>query len=177
MDKLSLNQQFASRLKDAMISAGHYSSRSNSGVCINKLSEITEYSSQICRKYLRGEVIPEPTKLIEISQKLNVSPGWLLFGEYNEQNNFSSEKKITISKNLLAHIFKSIKTLYEDHLGHEVSNFVLDLINDVSQIEADEPQLEKIVDLTLSSIKHFKKQNESNETNQSPEVGIEFEMV
>ena len=60
MEKVNLTKQFAYRLRDAMIAAGFNSQRSTSGVCIHKLAEITGYSVQICRKYLRGEAIPEP---------------------------------------------------------------------------------------------------------------------
>src|SRR5580692_1281071 len=81
MEKVDLTKQFSYRLRDAMIAAGFNSQRSTSGVCIHKLAEITGYSVQICRKYLRGEAIPEPLKLAEIAAKLHVSPGWLLFGD------------------------------------------------------------------------------------------------
>lgn len=81
MEKVNLAKQFANRLRDAMIAAGFNSQRSTSGVCIHTLSEITGYSVQICRKYLRGEAIPDPVKLREIAVKIHVSPGWLLFGD------------------------------------------------------------------------------------------------
>src|SRR5215207_3682155 len=100
MEKVNLTKQFAYRLRDAMLAAGFNSQRSTSGVCIHKLAEITGYSVQICRKYLRGEAIPEPVKLIEIAKKLQVSPGWLLFGDaYNDS--CISQEMLTIRRNLL----------------------------------------------------------------------------
>lgn len=155
MEKVDLTKQFAYRLRDAMIAAGFNSQRSASGVSIHKLAEITGYSVQICRKYLRGQAIPEPTKLIEIAQKLHVSPGWLLFGDANNTQP-GSENKLTISKNLTHYIFKHAACLYNDKLmENEVADFLLELMNDVSFINASEEQSKKIIDLALSSVKHF----------------------
>lgn len=155
MEKVNLTKQFAFRLRDAMINAGFNSQRSTSGVCIHKLAEISGYSVQICRKYLRGEALPEPSKLAEIAQKLNVSPGWLLFGD-SHNDSPQSPDKITISKILLHYIFTQSTALYNaPGLGDELPNFLLGLVNDLSQINASEEQSKKIVDLALSSIKHF----------------------
>lgn len=155
MEKVDLTKQFSYRLRDAMIAAGFQSQRSISGVCIHKLAEITGYSVQICRKYLRGEAIPEPVKLVEIAMKLNVSPGWLLFGEGHDDQSLMSDK-ITISKNLLHYIFTRAANLYNaSRLEEEVPDFLLELINDISQINTNEEQSKKIIDLALSSVKHF----------------------
>lgn len=155
MEKVDLTQQFAYRLRDAMIAAGFNSQRSTSGVCIHKLSEITGYSLQICRKYLRGEAIPEPFKLAEIATKLHVSPGWLLFGDaHNDQG--ISQDKIAISKSLLHYIFTKAANLYNSPLKEqEVPDFLMELIHDVSLINANEEQSKKIIDLALASVKHF----------------------
>ncbi|HHF7366981.1 TPA: helix-turn-helix transcriptional regulator [Legionella bozemanae] len=155
MEKVNLAKQFADRLRDAMIAAGFNSQRSTSGVCIHKLSEITGYSVQICRKYLRGEAIPDPVKLREIAVKIHVSPGWLLFGDsHNDQG--ITPKKISINKNLLHYIFTKASCLYNGTLlEQEIPNFLMELINDVSLINADEEQSKKIIDLALSTVKHF----------------------
>lgn len=155
MEKVDLTKQFAYRLRDAMIAAGFNSQRSTSGVCIHKLAEITGYSLQICRKYLRGEAIPEPIKLAEIAATLQVSPGWLLFGDSHNDSSLSPDK-IIISKNLLIYILKKAASLYNaPHLSSDVPGFLQELINDVSQINASEEQSKKIIDLALSSVKHF----------------------
>lgn len=159
MEKTNLAKQFADRLRDAMVAAGYNSQRSTSGVCIHKLSEITGYSLQICRKYLRGEAIPEPVKLVDIATKLQVSPGWLLFGDSLHEQDVSQDK-ISISKNLLHYIFAKASCLYSGSLSEpEISNFLLELITDVSQIKASEEQSKKIIDLALASAKHFSHQN------------------
>lgn len=155
MEKVNLTKQFAYRLRDAMLASGFNSQRSTSGVCIHKLAEITGYSVQICRKYLRGEAIPEPMKLMEIAQKLQVSPGWLLFGDAHNDRGISQEM-LTIQRNLLHYIFTRAACLYNSDLKeNEVPDFLLELINDISLINANEEQSKKIIDLALSSVKHF----------------------
>jgi transcriptional regulator with XRE-family HTH domain len=155
MEKVNLTKQFSYRLRDAMIAAGFNSQRSASGVCIHKLAEITGYSVQICRKYLRGEAIPDPVKLIEIAAKLHVSPGWLLFGDAHDDQSIS-KNKLTISRNLLHYIFMRAVCLYNGDLKEqEIPDFLMDLINDISLINANEEQSKKIIDLALSSVKHF----------------------
>ncbi len=155
MEKNVLIKQFAKRLKDALIGANYVSSRSTSGVDIHRFAEMTGYSPQICRKYLRGQAIPEPNKLAQIADELNVSPGWLLFGDSHAKDQ-SRENKISISKDLLHYIFTHANTLYNDeHSVDVLPNFLLELTQDISQINADHEQSKKIIDLALFSAKHF----------------------
>jgi hypothetical protein len=159
MEKIHLAKQFASRLHDAMLAAGFNSQRSTSGVCIHKLAEITGHSVQICRRYLRGEALPEPLKVTEIAEKLHVSPGWLLFGDALDQG--VAQEKISMSKNVLRYLFEKISCLYKSTLMEpERSNFLMELINDVSLINAQEEQSKKIIDLALSSVNHFSSSSE-----------------
>jgi transcriptional regulator with XRE-family HTH domain len=124
-------------------------------VCIHKLSEITGYSLQICRKYLRGEAIPDPLKLKEIAAKLHVSPGWLLFGDAHNDESIS-QNKLLISKSLLHYLFTKAAGLYNSSLAkQEIPDFLMELINDINQIDANEEQSKKIIDLALSSVNHF----------------------
>ena len=155
MNKLDLAKQFAARLRDAMIATGFNSNRSTSGVDIHKLAEITGYSPQICRKYLRGQAIPEPIKLAEIATKLSVSPGWLLFGDCVDDDGHI-KKNITMSKNLLQYMFTHAGDLYNAERSNEdIADFLLDLARDISQINATEEQSKKIIDLALFSAQHF----------------------
>lgn len=155
MEKVNLTKQFAYRLRDAMLAAGFNSQRSTSGVCIHKLAELTGYSLQICRKYLRGEAIPEPVKLMELAAQLHVSPGWLLFGDAHSDLN-QPKTTVTLSKNLLHYIFTKASCLYNGNLmEQEVPDFLMELIKDVSLINANEEQSKRIIDLALSSVKHF----------------------
>lgn len=152
MEKHHISKQFAHRLKESLVKSGFHSTRSNFGVDIQKLVAITGYSEQICRKYLRGEAIPEITKIMEISNTLSVSPGWLLFGE--ENNKYSDIKEVIINKELLLYIFTEANKLY-NRKNTELPTFLLELITDLSKIETDFTQLKKIVDLALSSIQRF----------------------
>jgi hypothetical protein len=155
MEKIDLTKQFASRLRDALINAGFNSQRSTSGVSIHKLAEIPGHSLQICRKYLRVEVIPDPVKLIDIAKQLCVSPGWLLFGDACNATSRKDEA-LVISKNLLRYIFTKTKILYHnEHIEHEVTDFLIDLISDMSVINVNEAQSKKIIDLAISSTQHF----------------------
>lgn len=156
MGKINITKQFALRLRDAMLAAGFDSSRSVSGVSIHKLAEITGYSLQICRKYLRGEVIPEPAKLLEIAAKLNVSAGWLLFGEVNDFP--ATNDRLIINKNLLHYILTQSSCLYNGNLlEQDIANFLVELMEDISLINSTDEQSKKIIDLALSSVKHFNK--------------------
>lgn len=156
MEKVDFTKQFSNRLRDAMIKAGFYSKRSTSGVDIHKLAEITGHSSQICRKYLRGEAIPEPSKLVSIAEQLYVSPGWLLFGDDSNHPGLS-EKNITISRHLLHYIFTLAANLYSgDADTSEIAHFLMELCHDISQLQTDEKQSKKIIDLTLTSVRRFR---------------------
>jgi len=150
-----LSIQFSQRLIQAMNAAGFTSNRSTVGVDVNRLAEITGYSSVICRKYLKGQAIPEPTKMIDIAQALNVSPGWLLFGDQQICKNVDNTY-ISINKNLLEYLFNQAEILY--HVGRpkeEIAQFLMELVNDVREISADEVQSKKIIDLAISSVTHF----------------------
>jgi len=156
MEKVDLTKQFAVRLRDTMIAAGYNSYRSTSGVNIHKLAEMIGHSPQICRKYLRGQAIPEPIKLAEIASKLKVSPGWLLFGDSHADNYYTNDK-IIISRNILHYIFTHISNLYNaEQKDDEIAEFLVELTNDIGQINTSEEQLKKIIDLALSSAKHFR---------------------
>lgn len=155
MEKIDLTKQFAHRLRDSLVAAGFGSQRSTSGVNIHKLTEITGYSPQICRKYLQGQALPDPAKLVDIAAQLQVSPGWLLFGDASDDANISSEK-LTIRKSLMHYIFERADVLYNGNQPREiVSDFLMELAEDISQINATDEQSRKIIDLALSSANHF----------------------
>jgi transcriptional regulator with XRE-family HTH domain len=157
MEKNKLINQFAERLRVSLIDGDYGSNRSAYGVNVNKFARMVGYSPQICRRYLRGEAIPEPNKLAEIAKELKVSPGWLLFGDCHTSNS-DDENKITINKDLLHYIFTHANNLYssENTQREMLPKFLLELINNVSQIKADHEQSKKIIDLALFSVKTFK---------------------
>lgn len=160
LQKTDLNQQFAVRLRDALLAKGYVSSRSPSGVHVQKFADLTGHSLQICRKYLRGQAIPESRKLIEISEKLDVSPGWLLFGDCHGQRH-GAENKITINKELLHYIYVHVSALYQFQASQPdfCSEFFMTLTQDVSQISNDIEQSKKIIDLAISTVSKAQNKN------------------
>ena len=156
MNKNNITASFAERLRTSLINAGYQSSRTASGAHVIRFAQAIGYSPQICRKYLRGEAIPEPQKLYEIAAHLNVAPGWLLFGDSHAKEDLQTNK-ITISKNLLHHLFKHISELCSPMSGPQyLPQFWLELTQDIQELNTDEEQSKKIIDLALSSYKYLK---------------------
>lgn len=154
MANINLTKEFANRLRDAMINAGFNSQRSTSGVSIHKLTEITGYSVQICRKYLRGEAMPEFSKIMDIASALKVSPGWLTFGDSSSLS--EANTKVIISKELLRYIFMKAACLPNSSSSQvESSVFLMELVNAISLINGTEDQSKQIIDLALASGKYF----------------------
>ena len=77
---------FGPKLRFAMINNGFNSNRSPYGVDMARHSDITQHSPQICRKYLKNTALPSKETVLRMSEALNVSPGWLLFGEDSYQH-------------------------------------------------------------------------------------------
>ncbi|MDQ5884487.1 MAG: hypothetical protein QG556_827, partial [Pseudomonadota bacterium] len=77
----AIYKDFSDRLIQTMKLRGFSASRSPHGICMKSLSIFTQASEQICRRYVRGEALPTYEKIINIAKELNVSPGWLLFGD------------------------------------------------------------------------------------------------
>ena len=149
LDKLDLNQQFAIRLRDSLLAKGYHSSRSPTGIHMQRFAELTGHSLQICRKYLRGQAIPESQKLIDIASKLGVSPGWLLFGDCHSQHH-SEANKITINKDLLHYIYMHVSALYQPQ--QEQAAFFMTLAQNISHISDDLEQSKKIIDLAVAGL-------------------------
>lgn len=149
-----LNQQFAVRLRDALLAKGYHSARSPSGIHIQRFADLTGHSLQICRKYLRGQAIPESPKLLEIATHLDVSPGWLLFGDCHGHHH-AETNKITINKDLLHYIYTHVSALQQPQPSQAefCSQFFMTLIQDISQISDDLEQSKKIIDLAVSTLR------------------------
>lgn len=153
MSKQVIAAGFATRLHQAMINAGMQSSRSKSGVCIHSLTQLTQHSRQMCRKYLSGEALPEPHILIKLAEALHVSAGWLLFGEL--PNESGKQEQIKINKSLLHYILTHQKNNSLTPNPVTKHHFLLQLIQEISGLEGDETQLKKIIDLAFSSANQF----------------------
>lgn len=160
MDKIDFIKEFSYRLRDAMQNAGFSSSRSPSGVCTQELADMTGYSVQICRRYLRGKALPEMGKIIEIARKLNVSPGWLVFGD-REVSPQLDNNSIIINKELFRQLFSKMSPLFADSTKlSSVTDFILRLLGDLSLMQISEEQKLKVIDLAIHSANCFKSSDE-----------------
>lgn len=146
---------FGKRLQSAMINAGFSSSRTPTGVSIQKLSEITANSLQICRKYLRDKAIPDIHTIVVIAKQLNVTPGWLLFGEKNKCPLHADD--IVIDKSLLQYIFErstDIRPLFPSQ--QSLANFLLHLTIHISELDLDIITSQRIIDFLTEQHKSSK---------------------
>lgn len=146
---------FGKRLQFAMINAGFDSSRTPTGVSIQKLSEITGNSLQICRKYLRDKAIPDIHTIVVIAKQLNVTPGWLLFGDENKSPIHSDD--IVIDKSLLHYIFGRgtiIRALFASQ--QDLANFLLNITIHISELDLDIIKSQRIIDFLVEQHKSSK---------------------
>ncbi|MCE3044173.1 helix-turn-helix domain-containing protein [Legionella sp. 16cNR16C] len=146
-------QSFANRLIHTLKDKGHTASRSPNGICIKTLAEFTGASEQICRRYIRGDALPDYEKVKQLAQHLQINPGWLLFGE----EEYSEPKKSEIDEALLHYILKQSHHLYPVSHGSndDYADFVLGLIKEVRAIDTSENNLLKIIDLAIGSISSY----------------------
>lgn len=146
-------KEFAFRLMEALRSNGFGTTRSPSGICMRTLSEMANASEQICRRYIRGDALPEYERVVNIAAKLNVSPGWLLFGEQHKTR--ASHDAINIDETLVRYILTQSHALFHDiekTNGKDYVDFVLNLLNEIKDIDTSRENLEKIINLALGSI-------------------------
>jgi len=150
-------KNFSNRLIEALKSNGHVATRSPNGICIPTLSNFAGASEQICRRYIRGDALPDYEKVMNIAQSLNVTPGWLLFGE--KENN--SSQNLELDDNVLHYILKHSHRLYPVSQGgnSDYADFVLELFNEVRSIDTTESNLLKIIDLAISSISLYEEKH------------------
>lgn len=146
MSKQDLAAGFAQRLCQAMQKAGFQSTRSKFGVSVQALAELCQHSRQICHKYLMGESIPEPTTLVELAKRLNVSAGWLLFGEER-----IDVDNINIHSNLLSYILIHPLNPINKEENSKALLFLNKFIQKISRLHGDQDHLKKIIDLAFSS--------------------------
>ena len=146
-------QSFANRLIDILKAKGYTASRSPNGICIKTLAEFTGASEQICRRYIRGDALPDYEKVKKMADHLQVNPGWLLFGDEGHQAPSSCQ----IDETLLHYILKESHHLYRNDHGNndDYADFVLGLIKEVRSIDTSEKNLLKIINLAISSISSY----------------------
>lgn len=139
---------FANRLIETLKDKGYTLTRSPNGICMKTLAEFTGASEQICRRYIRGDALPDYEKVKKLANSLQVSPGWLLFGQEDASRNTQFEE------NILHYILKHSHCLYpvSQNGNSDYANFVLGLFREVLSIDTAENTLLKIIDLAIGSI-------------------------
>ena len=164
MERQYFIQQFARRLTHLLEDLGLGSKNSKAKVKIKDLATISGCSSQMARRYVLGEALPDVDVLFKIAQWLKVSPGWLLFGTDNQTpNNFTQKNLIQIEPELLEYILARTLPLLQsikDIKG--IISFTMDIIKDCTYINADHDTILKMVEIHITSATRFQK-NYNNE--------------
>jgi transcriptional regulator with XRE-family HTH domain len=150
---MKTNTIFSTQLIQAMVKKGFTSTQTPSGVCTQKLAEITGTSTHICERYLQGEEVPSNEKILKLAHALDVSPGVLLFGRHH-QANATGHDNILISKELLSYMIKKYHELDWGLIPDkdEMPGFLNDLIDDISHIEAPIDTQKRLADLAFNSV-------------------------
>lgn len=151
-------KEFSNRLIGAMKSKDYITSRASSGICIETLARIAGASEQICRRYVRGDALPDYEKIKNIARSLNISPGWLLFGE--ESTSIPKQ----VDDDLLHYILKKSHKLYQEETDdtNDYADFVSGLIRQVREIDTSKENLYKIIKLAIGSISIFEEKHRKN---------------
>lgn len=143
-------QAFANRLIQTLKDRGYTASRSPNGICMRTLASFTEASEQICRRYIRGDALPDYEKIKLLAHHLQINPGWLLFGDEGD----TSPKDNQMDNALLHYILKQSHHLYptSQNTNDDYADFVLELLKEVRAIDTSKDNLVKIIDLAIGSI-------------------------
>ena len=157
MERAHFVLNFARRLTQLMRNHGLNSEKSKAGVKINELTKISGCSHQMTRRYVLGEALPDIDVIFKIAKWLEVSPGWLLYGEESDiPNNINQKNLIQIEPKLLEYILLKSIPLSEITKNHqELTSFMMDIINDVTHIDADNKAIIKIIDISINSATRF----------------------
>lgn len=157
MSRELLVRGFSNRLVDLMQHRGYKSERSKAGVKVSHLARVCGCSQQMARRYVLGAALPDIEVTTMIAKWLEVSPGWLLFGEEGKlPNNINQTKHIYIQSELLEYILhKSAQLFVHTDDPKELVSFIIDIINDVTNIDADKKTIFRIVDLSINSVVRF----------------------
>src|SRR5262245_41830072 len=96
-----------------MQSKGYVSQRSRAGVSVAKLKEVCGCSHQMARRYVLGEALPDIEITVKIAKWLNISPGWLLFGDESKVlDNINKDNLIYIESDVLEYMLLKTVPLF-----------------------------------------------------------------
>lgn len=157
MNRQLLLKNFSRRLVSLLQESGRSSTRARIGVKVSELARVSGCSHQMARRYALGDALPEIDVLFKIAKWLKVSPGWLLFGQENQEQSISQETDlIHIEPELLHYILlKSAPLFLIIPDSEKLVSFILDIIRDVTLLEVDKKARLKVIDLSLSMATKF----------------------
>ena len=140
---------FGARLKLVMIQKGFSSNRSPYGVDVTRLSEITQHSPQICRKYLKNTALPNKETIMRLSEALDVSPGWLLFGEDTSRH----KDLVSLSPALLRSVIEeglAVQAHFKSN--HDFADFLMHIVEKIQKFDLPEVDIRQIIHCMTSAI-------------------------
>ncbi len=148
-----LREAFAARLNTALKSKNQRSNRAQNGVCAKALAEIAGCSYQMARKYTTGLAMPEYATTLAIANWLEVSPGWLAFGDQPGDVNLNiAEDTILAPLDLLREIiFQAIACSHNVTNLNDFTDFVMTVLQDVYKMKADKKTILKMTELAIKS--------------------------
>lgn len=151
MENTTIKKAFSARLIKCLKKKGLASNRSHTGVSHIELAKVIGKPIQVVSLIVAGERIPEPEIIITIAKWLQVSPGWLLFGEPS-----THVDAITIEESLLEEILEKALALdYEILSTEKFSKFIRDIIIDTATLDADIEIKHKMIEKIFSSAGFF----------------------
>jgi transcriptional regulator with XRE-family HTH domain len=165
------NLEFSERLREIMLKKGYGSRSAAHGVSPIAISKAIGCYNEMSLRYLDGRSVPTPDIALKISEWLEISPAYLLFGE--QENKHSFDNKIHIDKDIIEYTLKKIIPLIKQSNNEsEIISFFNSILSDISLINMDNDELKKVVNLAVKSTSFFNdkitigsKENGSFETN------------
>ena len=144
-----IQTSFGARLRFAMINNGFNSNRSPYGVDVARLSDITQHSPQICRKYLKDTALPGFDTIMRLSEALNVSPGWLLFGDGSLQH----KNLVSLSPALLRSVIEEGLAV-QNHFksNHDFADFLMHIVETIQKFDLPDLEIRQIICCMTSAI-------------------------
>ena len=142
-------KSFGTRLKLVMIQKGFSSNRSPYGVDVTRLSEITQHSPQICRKYLKNTALPNKETIMRLSEALDVSPGWLLFGEDTSRH----KDLVSLSPALLRSVIEeglAVQAHFKSN--HYFADFLMHIVETIQKFDLPDLEIRQIIRCMTSAI-------------------------
>lgn len=165
MERVEFAINFSKRLIHVMQNKGFGSERSKAGIRVKKLAEVTGCSYQMARKYALGEAMPELHIIHIIAQWLDISAGWLLFGE---KEIITPDRKsvtlIEIEAEILQYVLKKCFHLFSSsNTDGDIVGYIVDVVYDASHLNTDKETLFKIIDMMTNSTTKFSQTSRTSE--------------